>query len=370
MSESDSVAKSSVAGDLWRETARMGFNDWRLQTLPSLGSGDWITVFCSQSGPDRYELFCGLISAAKARRFMEDPSWDIHPEPRPPSLIEDPDGDTFYDRFGGRASDVESLVIVRDFGGFAPPAMEIAEDFRLFHNLTFDAQRSTFVAFDELGHPEDVVIIQPGEIQVRSYRLQHYLSVRSMALLLYFERRRHAPYSVDQLGLDGSELNIAEDNLRYHFNIFDDLDSPGCLSILYGKKLLFDTPAPLMTGDPFAQFADFLVRPSPDYAPRYSTCDPKLLPGGGGVSGGPHYLDIAFFNAQVLRRYLDRPDAFTVKTRSVCAGHDWMLLMSIRKPNYVIVHLGDLGSGLPYHEQLHWRKFNVPPPPLDSLPPA
>jgi len=75
----------------------------------------------------------------------------------------------------------------------------------------------------------------------------------------------------------------------------------------------------------------------------------------------PHYLTSVFFRREVLAKYYNEPQKYSVDDGLLWCGGKWTLRMDNSHLNYVVVFLGDLGRDLPHKEQLHWKRYNVPP---------
>ncbi|MBV8736237.1 MAG: hypothetical protein JO007_03080 [Alphaproteobacteria bacterium] len=76
--------------------------------------------------------------------------------------------------------------------------------------------------------------------------------------------------------------------------------------------------------------------------------------------GAPHYLTPVWFTREVLRKYYDHPDKYTVEDAYLRCGSLWGLRMDNDLPDHVVVYLGDLGH-LAFQEQLYWKSFNIRP---------
>ena len=74
----------------------------------------------------------------------------------------------------------------------------------------------------------------------------------------------------------------------------------------------------------------------------------------------PWDITPVYFRRQVLGRYYDEPDKYTVKDSRVECGM-WGLKIDNHDSDKVCVLLRDLGISLPYTEQWHWRAHNIPP---------
>jgi hypothetical protein len=75
----------------------------------------------------------------------------------------------------------------------------------------------------------------------------------------------------------------------------------------------------------------------------------------------PHYLTPVHFRRDVLAKYYDNPELYSVEDGYLrCAGL-WGVQIDNDHPDRVVVFLGDLGRDLPAAERDHWRGYMVTP---------
>ena len=78
-------------------------------------------------------------------------------------------------------------------------------------------------------------------------------------------------------------------------------------------------------------------------------------------TGKPWGTSPAFFNAEVLVKYKNNTEKYTMRDRSIDCRGAWSLrAYDINKADQVSVYLCDFHH-LPYKEQLHWKKYNEKP---------
>lgn len=106
----------------------------------------------------------------------------------------------------------------------------------------------------------------------------------------------------------------------------------------------------------------FIVGKKPDGSVKLSTCDVSQLPVLGNWEDQSIWqMTPVVFKNEVLKKYYQDSGRFEVQDGAI-SGPGWFAhLDSDRNDEYVIMLLKDLG-GLPYKEQLHWRKYNIIPP--------
>ena len=152
----------------------------------------------------------------------------------------------------------------------------------------------------------------------------------------------------------------------YRLDVFEDrLDDSRSGSRLLGKKLVPPLPLEQCGVWPFDEqsktFEQFIVAVDKDGAPVHFTCDPEILDNYfGKMPGAPHYLTRVHFRKEVLRKYYDHVEKYSVGDGYVSCGGLWHLRLDNDRPDDVVVFLGDLG-GLAPEEQTYWKSFNLPP---------
>jgi len=107
---------------------------------------------------------------------------------------------------------------------------------------------------------------------------------------------------------------------------------------------------------------NFIINVDADGNDVEYTCKDDLLANYFGANpDAPHYLTPVHFRREVLRKYYDNPDLYTVDDGHLhCAGL-WGVQIDNDHHDRVIMFLGDIGRDLPESERDYWRSFNIPP---------
>jgi len=301
-------------------------------------------------------------------------NWDLligDGQPGCAALYEEGEQSVQYYRFG-HDDTVEPLVFARTFHGTAPDYLEVSEEFRLFHNLWWDAKRSAHVAFDESGDAEDVIIVNADEVKIRSKHLKQYLAIRDLVLLIYFDLERKSSTPISALGLADQRVSVTEPELRYEIYSGDvgSHTEPGSFTRLFGKKLIRGMAKEKCGIWPYEepkQYTEFMIQRSAGREPELWSADPIQLANYFGANPeAPHYLTPVFFRREVLNKYYSNPERYSVEDGYLRASGQWGMDIDNDLPDHVAAFLGDLGRDLPYKEQLYWRSFNVEPAGLIS----
>ena len=261
----------------------------------------------------------------------------------------------------------EPLVIGRQFSKMKEDYFEISEEFRLFHNLYHDKETNTYIKIDEAGNDVKVVLVKSNEVQIRLKEIRQFLAIKEMYLSMLFEFNEYSEYSLQQLELSEVKREFRRDGLMcWKRGCSGDARYQGFQSNswLRGRRLIEPlTKSKSGLGD-FAEepkYVEFIVDVDDNGNEIYHTCAPnKLGDYPGEKSDAAWKLTPVHFRKQVLDRYYNEPNKYTVKDSRVECGM-WGLKIDNHDFDKVCVLLRDLGISLPHAEQLHWRVHNVPP---------
>lgn len=337
----------------------------------SFGIDGWVTVYSGhESEVESVGFFCALIPNANVDAVLQKTSWDLSiGAGRPGCTVYGADENARYLRFGNDEG-IEPLVIKRNFHGIRPSVIEIAEEFRYFHNLYPDARNNTHVKIDDEGNEENVAIVEGEVVRIRLKELKQFLAIKEMHLAIYFDSVRFTTDPLTTLGVDPISKTNTGDKLIYLYYI-GDYHGPNrsdykSFSHVRGKKLIQGTTKDKSGfwpfDDPKKKFEDYIIGVDSNGDPIQYTCDPdKLADYFGANRGAPHYLTPVFFRRDVLNKYYAVPGKYSVEDGYLRCGSLWGLRLDNNHERYVLVFLGDLGQDLSHNEQLYWKTYNVPP---------
>ncbi len=267
--------------------------------------------------------------------------------------------EVYYLRTGNEGG-VEALVHVRTFWNHRPTEIEIAEEFRLFHNLYHDTARNIFLHCDVHGIEHEVVRINGDRVEVQLRFLTDFLRAKQMHLALQWEGNYWCKFPLESLGLKPDEREERASSFHWWFSVRGEVptDKCECISRLLGKAII-SCPGAVEYRDPYeadqTSYPLFIVGHDEAGNPVTETCDPEII-----RADASRALTPAFFRRSVLAKYFSAPDRFKVEDGHLRCGSLWGLRMDNDHPKYVIAWLKDLGD-LPSAEREHWRGFNVQP---------
>lgn len=336
------------------------------QEFIQLGFGQWTTVYKNWHDSKRHDggIYCALSSPDYRKKALQDPGWDLTVTDGSPGFSQHHEGSgewvtTYYRHGGGR--EAEPLVIVREFYGAKPSYKEISEEFRLFHNLWWDATRNCYTKPNMDGGEEIAIEMSEDEIRIRTKLLRQYQAARQIDLLLFIDSVRHA-LSKESVLPDAASWNddaiCAE---RYSSNVMP----PVGITRYLATRVIPPLPIEKSGIWPFEEqdnyFPDFIIGTNEDGDVRY-TCNPDALGNYfGGNPDAPHYLTPVHFRKEVLQKYYEKPEVYRVEDGYLRCAALWGLRMDNDHPDRVVVFLGDLGRDLPKTERDYWHSFNAEP---------
>jgi len=326
----------------------------------NIGQDPWFTAYQWQTTLDESDtvlLWCQLVPESEQSRALAGSDQLQEPTFGQPGFVRRGDGSRpSYFRFGDDTND-EPLVIRRDYYGLEPKTLDISQEFSLFHNL-FRESNGNRVKFDDAGNKEPVVRYEPdGRVLIRTLELKQYLAAKAMVLIAHFDFERTFTGSPDAVGTEPIDQEERETDLIFWLTIKPSLlDSQTTIAMMYGNKVVRGCALEECGQYPFEkprQHESFQVSVDQFGHPILKEADTSNL-------STSEFLVPVFFNREVLVKYQNNSDRYTISDGFMqCAGL-WSLRMDNDRTDYVVVLLGDLGR-LPYSEQKYWRSFNVPP---------
>jgi hypothetical protein len=346
-------------------TMNCDFNQTKvIEFIKSFPAGVMIPVFGRTSRFDTDAYFqCRLIplDAINKELCTDDTNlwWRMVPQ-----FTVYGDDEPTYERFGNDDG-AEPLIIERDFHGLGVDnEVEITEEFRLLNNLYFDRSKQEYI---DLENDDSVVVkVEKNYVTIHKNYLKRYLAVKNMALVVHLDSRSLSNYCSSFKMLPGE--SVSTDSFIYTLTKCVD-DANGSqeykYSSLYAKLILRGCALEKCGYLPYdkenREYEEFVLGLDKDGNERTFTSNPGHLSSYlGGNPGAPHYLTPVFFKREVLHKYYEKPDIYSVEAGILCCGTVWSLQIDNENSDYISAYLGDLGRDLPpQKEQQHWKIHNI-----------
>ncbi|MDP8162540.1 hypothetical protein QJU89_04475 [Pasteurella skyensis] len=327
-----------------------------------------IVYFSSYGDNHNCGIHPALIPIDQKEDILLDYGWDLrHEEGLPENIAYCSNGEKKieYLRFGNDRG-IEPLVICRNFHGIREDYIEISEEFRLYHNLYYDAKNNTYIKIESDGSETTIIEVSKDQVKIRVKELKQFLAVKDMFLSIQFDYRIDSNLSLEELN---KEQNLEEykNDLSIWSIGYGDFNGFSCNGYksfvrFTGKKLIFPFDKSKKKSSIKDEYIDFIIDVNDDGEEILFNSNPGLLGNYFGANpNNPDYLTPVYFDKEVLSKYYNLPSKYSVEDSYLRCGTLWGLQMDNHHQDMICVWLGDLGRDLPYKEQLHWRSYNILP---------
>ena len=365
------------------ERDRLLQKKWLEDFIPNIGTKPWIRVYevSPELWPEQIAIFCGLLPYGNVNESLSTNQWDIFIGDFAPSLLQSYGGhkgeqEGVYDRFGHQQFGIEPLIIRRQFRDLRPELIEISEEFRLYHNLFFESSTSTFVKFDDVGDAIPVAQIAESHVDISRKHIRQFLAAKRMSLAVYFERMCFSRCTLDQLSLDEKDTDSVNPTCVYRLSLINCESwmhrNEKSQSWILGKKIIEGLPFEKCGVWPYEEQNEYYEQEFTigiDANDEPILCSPRLvrvppaaeIADSLGDSVKVSYVTPVYFDREVLSKYFNQPNKYSVEDGHVSCAGIWSLRMDNNHDKYVIVYLGHLARELPVKEQPHWKRYNIPP---------
>ncbi len=254
---------------------------------------------------------------------------------------------------------IEPLVHIRNFerSNF-PPYIEISEEFRHYFDLYEDKNKNIFLSSDDSGNSIEVVKIvdkeKEGEVQIKKKYINEFLFVKKMWLCVQFDNRRWIRQTLER----PIKENFDSESYIYSLNSINiDFKNKKSSIRFMGRKFIKYQDLDCLWYEKERKYEKFAFIDENGDEREFTCEEDKLADYFGKNKGSPNYLKPISFCKDVLKKYYDKPDQYSVRDGYLKCEGFWDMEIDIMD-NRVFVFLGDL-SKLPYTEQKHWRSCNI-----------
>lgn len=187
--------------------------------------GEWTTLYMKADEESaRFESSSALAPLDKVPELLKNPDWDLKPELGGPEFLKTGvDLDAFYFEYGCRER-MCPIIFLREFSGSYPQYFELAEDFRLYHNLAEipnpeDRNQRTLFKIENGGERIEVARVAQDTVSVKSSFLRGFLEAAELCLVLYVVSRRFSSIPIGTIPKPEREKSGVDDTTRWEMRI-------------------------------------------------------------------------------------------------------------------------------------------------------
>lgn len=268
-------------------------------------------------------------------------------------------------------SKYEGILFRRSFEGKYSQKQYIEISQKILHSqgLHYVHERKAFCKFDTLGEIVDHITVHYEDEEViaviaKREALDEFMAITNTSLIRIFDISRTPP-NFQGFGNERESILIRDEENK----IFCDGACTLTASYLRGFQII-DCKEPKesvlkniisLNTDGYKEYVKFLAHDWKNELVSELSCDPQKLGNYFIKSKMPYETSPAFFKKDVLLKYQNDPDKYTIDVRSInCRGAWHLKSYDINEEDQVHVYLIDLAQ-LPYQEQLYWKSYNEKP---------
>lgn len=334
------------------------------------GDGPW-TIVCDDwrfDNDDNGGRYMAFAQPQMRNKILSHGGWDFSKGDGFPGFVMTGE-ETKYTK-GDKLPEFEPLVICQHYYGVVPDELHVSEEFRLLMNLWQDPKSSDYYEIKDDGSKELAIKIKDKRIEVRTPLLKRYMAARQLDAVLFIDTRTSVEYAGDVADFSDLEFEGQIGNELMYLS-----QSVGRLplsdarvgSLVLAKRILPAPPQEVCGIWPWdetnlADYPEFIIGEDEYGKPVKHTCNPDHLRNYFGKNpDAPHYLTPVFFKREVLQRYYDDSELYTVSDGYLSCSHMWGVRIDNEFFNIISVFLGDIGRDIPPEHWTHWLAYNVPP---------
>ena len=332
------------------------------------GSGYWTTVYHDSHEPENLGIFSALAPLDMIHSLLSEPNWDITAHDGLPAFWTDSEDRTHYARYG-KEHDLIPLVIVQRHHDVLPDMLpQILQEYCHYHDL-WTSDGKNYKKLNRDGTAEDACEMRESTVLVRAKHLKQFQAAKQLMLVRYID----SISTTTNLWSDRTLRKVSQ-SLRsntYHLDLgvsSRTFDQGQVLSRLLGKTVTLPPPLSECGAWPWSEdeqetFQRFKLGETTGGKMITASCEPHnpaVSPSSAKAAlASDPYLTPVYFSLEVLDRYYNDPDKYSVEDGYLRCGSLWGTHVDNNHPTHVMVWLGDLGRDIPETERDHWVLHNI-----------
>lgn len=251
--------------------------------------------------------------------------------------------------------------------------VEINQKIIHLHDLHFIEEKNAYCRLNEDGDVEEIISIRhPSDetiVRIKQEVLDFHLFITKSVLLRLFDRGLCNNWlNFHEEGRKEDKFSDSKNEIYARRGILFDKKGLPTASYLRGFQIIRNKQPrkkmmALLTGESLEpkKYEKFIAWDWKHNKIAECSCDPKKLGNYFTKSDKPFGTSPAFFKPDVLLKYKQNPEKYTLDQRHIACRNSWNLqTYDINKVGQVHTYLVYL-SHLPHSEQLHWKAFNERP---------
>lgn len=326
----------------------------------------WITLY------DETYTYAVLISNDKLEKTRYCDGWELNINYSHPTINEFKDSVGSYSQY--YEDGVVPIVTIQSKKSTYNKRIRLSDEFILFYDLR-DVQNNDGIEYfiiDECGDGECIAKITPNQVVVQVKYIKEFIAIKEMSLLIQFETLKYSEKTLNDNGYTKQNYQVYNtDEYVFGYSLMDSgaLTTNKSSALIRGKVWIMPDKKNIkrLWNYQDNRKENFIIGVNENGDNIEITCDENQLPNLFTRKGEePYTLTLVFFKKEVLSKYYDNPEKYSIYEGYMCAP-EWLLRFdNDRTDNYVVAVLVDLGK-IPYKEQQHWKHYNVVAPSNASI---
>ncbi|MGR3296475.1 MAG: hypothetical protein ACUZ8A_09700 [Candidatus Bathyanammoxibius sp.] len=251
--------------------------------------------------------------------------------------------------------------------------IDISQEITHTHGLHWSESNSAYIRLDELGDLEECVRVRGVKknvaVDILSDLLRLHLFVGDYVFVRLFDVRRWTKDTLFDQEVHRDEEVVAIEEQKIYGSLLQTKYEDGakfyrlrgfqCISVQEGEEQALWQE---LKGEKPREYCEFVIRDWKNKRTVKCSSDPKCTANYFTKSDLPFETSPAFFRREVLRKYKDDLEKYTINEETGvidCRGA-WSLLYGTNDVGQIHAYICDLAL-LPYREQLHWKTHNEEP---------
>ena len=326
----------------------------------------WITLY------DEAYTYAVLIGNDKLEKTKYFDGWELNMSYSHPTINEFEDSVGSYYQYYEEG--VVPIVTYQSKKSTYDKRIRLSDEFVLFYDLR-DVQKNDSIEYyiiDECGDGECIAKITSTQVVVQVKYLKEFIAIKEMSLLIQFETLKYSDKSLKDSGYKMQNYQVYKtDEYVFGYSLIDGggLTTSKSCALIRGKVWIMPDKKNIkrLWNYQDNRKENFIIGVDENGDNIEITCDENQLPNLFTRKGEePYTLTPVFFKKEVLSKYYDNPDKYSVHEGYMNAPEWWLRFDNDRTDNYIVAVLVDLGK-IPYKEQQHWKHYNVVAPSNASI---
>jgi len=263
------------------------------------------------------------------------------------------------------------IFFLRDIPG-EPLFLEINQEITHILGVFWLKNKNAFCKINELGDYTEIATMDDNDITLCTLKreeLDFYLFLSKSVLIRVFDIVRTSDgFNYPRNKIENKYYEDNQEETFTNYTAYYNKEETLTNAILRGFQIIRNKTSDegmlkKAWGEEEREYESFIIHDLKHDKIHECSSNPKNLGNflfGSVKSDLPFEISPVFFRPEVLAKYKQNPEKYTIEYNRINCRGSWSLKYDINDEGQVFVYIKDI-SGLPYLEQQYWRSFNEKP---------